>query len=116
MAEFRGYWCERDKKTWEDTNWAERNYEELPIEEDTFEGYGYFYDMNGVSKKLMTFIKYIRPNPIYPPYYGPLYTAELKEYLKKYDFCYPMYDGHDENHVQIHDRFESNELNDMLSR
>lgn len=113
--EFKGYWSTRDKEIWENTNWKERNYEELPIEDDTFESLGYFYSENGTQIKKLTFIKYIRPNPIYPPYYGPLYNSELKEFMKEGNYCYPMYDGNLENNYQVHDRFETNEVSDILS-
>lgn len=112
--EYRGYWSERDKQLYESTNWAERNYEELPVEDDTIEGTGYFYSKNGNTTKKLTFVKYIRPNPIYPPYYGPIETAEVLELKKGY--VGPMYDGHDEGQYQIHDRFEDQYTYDTLSR
>lgn len=114
--EFGGYWSERDKEIWQKTNWNERNYTEFPVEDDTFESTGYFYSLDGTITKKLTFVKYIRPNPIYPPYYGPVFTAELKEFMKNGKYCYPMYDGNDEGNYQIHDRFEDNELLDLLSR
>ncbi len=114
--EFEGYWTDREKSLWNQTDWAKRNYEEFPVEDDTIEGFGYFYSIDGMVKKPLTFIKYIRPNPIFPPYYGPVYNSELLEFMKDGGYCYPMYDGRTYGHYDIHDRFESSELSDMLSR
>ena len=114
--EFKGYWSDRDKDIWQKTDWRSRDYNELPVEEETFEGIGYFYGVNGNETRKMTFIKYIRPNPIYPPYYGPVYTSDLLEFMKKGHYCYPMYDGNDEGHYEIHDRFEDSNTADILSR
>ena len=113
--EFKGYWSDREKKIWEETNWKERDYKELPIEEDTFEADAYFYGIGTSETKKITFVKYIRPNPIYPPYYGPVYTSELLEFMKNGSYCYPCYDGRDEGHYSIHDRFDTGELADKLS-
>ena len=113
--EFKGYWSDKEKQIWQNTNWQERNYEELPIEDDTFEGTGYFYSMTGKLTKKITFVKYIRSNPIYSPYYAPIYTAELKEYMKAGSYCYPCYDGRTEGQYDIHDRFDTSELADHLS-
>ena len=114
--EFEGYWSERDKELWEKTDWKARDYKELPVEEDTFLGSGYFYSNSGIKARTMEFIKYIRPNPIFPPYYGPIYTSEVLEYMKNGGYVYPMYDGRQEGNYDIHDRFETQELYDILSR
>lgn len=114
--EFKGYWSDRDKSIWEGINWAERDYKDFPVEEDTFEGTGTFYSVNGTESKKITFVKYLRANPIYPPYYGPIYTADLLDFMKKGHYCYPMYDGNTEGHYDIHDRFEDSNTADILSR
>lgn len=115
--EFKGYWSPEDKELWLNTNWSERNYEELPVEGDEISEYGYFYSSKkGCILKPVTFIKYIRSNPIYPPYYGPKYTSELLEYMKEGNYCYPCYDGRQFGNYDKHDRFDDEELADMLSR
>lgn len=116
--EFSGYWSEHDKELWQSIDWKARNYEEYPVEDsqDPINGIGYFYTMKGTLQKPVRFIKYLRPNPIYPPYYGPIYDSELLEFMKQGGFCYPCYDGRKEGPYDIHDRFESSDLADMLSR
>ena len=114
--EFKGYWSDHDRELWENTNWKERNYEELPVEQDTFTSIGYFYSMNGKTTRPVTFVKYIRANPIYPPYYGPIYTTDLLDFMHEGHYCYPCFDGRTEGNYDIHDRFEDNELADILSR
>ena len=114
--EFKGYWSEKEKEIWEKTNWQERDYKELPVEEDTFLGSGYFYSNEGVKQVTMEFVKYIRPNPIYPPYYGPIYNNEIIEYIQEGGYIKtPMYDGRQEGNYDIHDRFETQELYNRLS-
>ena len=94
--EFEGYWSDKEKDLWQKTDWKARNYEELPVEDDTFEAEGYFYGMNFKKTMKITFVKYIRPNPIFPPYYGPVYTTELLEFMKNGSYCYPCFDGRTE--------------------
>lgn len=113
--EFQGYWSDRDKKIWEETDWRARDYKELPVEDDAFLGSGYFYSSHGVKERTMEFVKYIRPNNIFPPYYGPIYTSELLEYMKEGGYLSAMYDGNHEGNYDIHDRFETQELYDRLS-
>jgi hypothetical protein len=115
-VEFKGYWSDIEKKLWRETDWTARDYEELPVESDTFEADAYFYGVGSKETKKITFIKYIRPNPIFPPYYGPVYTTELLEFMKNGSYCYPSYDGRTEGQYDIHDRFDTSELADMLSR
>ena len=113
--EFKGYWSEKDKEIWQKTDWKSRDYKELPIEEDSFESIGYFYSTKGIETKKLIFIKYIRPNPIYSPYYGPKFTAELLEFMKDGNYCYPMYNGNTEGNYYIHDRFEDVDTYNKLS-
>lgn len=115
--EFGGYWSDRDKEIYELTNWKARDFKELLIENDTFTANAYFY---GIGQKpiikQITFVKYIRANSIFPPYYGPKYDSELLEFMKNGSYCYPCYDGRTEGNYHIHDRFETSELADKLSR
>lgn len=114
--EFKDHWSNIERKIWKETDWKTRNYVELPIEDDTFEADAYFYGIDTKETKRITFVKYIRSNPIFPPYYGPIYTAELLEFMKNGSYCYPSYDGRTEGQYDIHDRFDTDELTDMLSR
>lgn len=107
--EYKGYWSDKDKEIWVSTDWKARDYNDLPIEEDTFEDVGHFYGPSGEQEKRITFIKYIRANPIYPPFYGPVYTSELLEFMKQGGYCYPMYDGKTVGSYDVHDRFDSDE-------
>lgn len=106
-VEFNGYWSEKDKEIWTNTDWDARDYNYLAVEEDTFEGLGYFYGIDGQHKTNITFVKYINPNPIYPPFYGPVYTSDLLEYMKQGSYCYPMYNGTYHGPYKVHDRFEA---------
>lgn len=114
--EFKGYWTEYDKELWKNVNWEERNFEDYPIEGDTFRSNIYIYGLGDVVTKEVEFQKYLRANPIYPPYYRPAYTSEMIDFMADNELCYPMYDGRMEGGYKIHDRFETFELNDRLSR
>ena len=118
QIEFNGYWSDKDKEIWENTDWKARDYKDLPVDDiaDPINGLGHFYTTNGSLTKPIIFIKYIRANPIFPPYYGPLYDSELIEFMYNNNFCYPCYDGRKEGPYNIHDRFESSDVADALSR
>ena len=63
---------------------------------------------NDPETKEVTMCKYFRANPIYPPYYAAV--------EKPFDNCVgPMYDGHKAGKVDIHDRYETQEVYDLLS-
>lgn len=112
---FRDYWSEEDKQLYRNTDWQARDYEELPVENDTITGKIYFYGVGSEKTMSATFMKMIRSNPIYPPYYKPIKTSGLTKIITEGDYVGPMYDGHNEGHYQIHDRYETQELYDMLS-
>lgn len=114
--EFEGYWSERDKEIWNRTDWKARNYEDVPVEDDVIDGTAYIYGLDKEVKINLKFQKYIRSNPIYSPYYGPVYTPEFRKYKNENHLCSPCYDGRKEGPYQIHDRFESSQLADALSR
>lgn len=119
-VEFKGLWSEREKQLWKETNWEERDYEDLPIEDDTFLGTGYFYSNKGVNQAQVEFVKYIVANPIYPPYYGPIYSSSLLTIMEEgFDgesYLRAMFDGHTHNDCKVHDRFETQEVYDALSK
>ena len=114
---FEGYWSDKDKETWKNVDWLNRNYEDFPVEdEDPIVLDGYFYTLDGHITKPIKFVKYLRANPVFSPYYGPVYDTELRKFMDLGRFCYPMYDGRKEGAYNIHDRFETDELSDILSR
>lgn len=102
-------WDEKDVELHKSIDWAERNYKDYPVEEDTFTSRAFHYPANDEGDmKEVKFIKYLRANPIFPPYYAP---AE-----KPFDNAAgPMFDGRTHGNYDIHDRYETWELYDRLS-
>lgn len=89
------------------------------VDSDKFEGDLILYGLDSRTVKIpCTFVKHIRPNPIYPPYYAPEDAdAVLNKYRKMgYKIVGPMYDGRSRYSYDIHDRYETEELYDALSR
>lgn len=113
--EFKGTWSEEEKKLWESIDWEARDYEEYPVESDTIQGRVRFVgtDYGWVPAK---FVKYIRPNPIYDPYYAPVEEGKVKQILDQGGIVGPMYDGDSKNGYQIHNRYETAEVYEMLSK
>lgn len=109
-----GYWSQADKELWCSINWQERNYEDYPIEKDTINGKAYFYSNGRCDEKPVTFIRVLRSNPIYPPYYKPIMTRELREFITG-TYVGPMYDGRVEGNYAVHDRYETQEIYNALS-
>lgn len=107
-AEYDG-WKPEDVQIHKDTDWGKRNYEELVVPEDNFEGEAVLYTLDGKYVEPVKFVKHIRPNPIYPPYYAP---EENPFEVSHVGF---MYDGTSHNGYDVHDRAESQEVYDMLS-
>ena len=106
-VEFGGYWSEKDKQIWLTTDWKARRYDSLFLEDETIESEAYFYGMEGFFTHKITFVKVIGANPIYPP-------SELLSMIKGY--VPPCYDGRDYNNYKLMDRYETQELHDILSR
>ena len=109
-----------DKDLWESIDWKARNYEEYEVPEDNFYR---LVDIHGVGDdviyQLAKFVKVIRPNPIYPPYYRPSEddNPELDRLIHQYKLIGPMHDkGRAFNGYSIHARYETQELYDQLSR
>lgn len=103
-------WDEADIELHKSIDWKARNYEEYPVEGTEFIHDVDFYDDNGHKKiKDVEFVKYLRANGIYPPYYGP----KDKDAIPGVG---TMYDGHKHSDgYDIHDRTESQSVYDMLS-
>ena len=97
-----------DLELWKSIDWKARNYEDYPVLDDNFVGKIYLYG-NGNKTENVEFCKYIRSNPIYPPVYYPV-DRRIRGYVG------PMYDGHKYNGYDIHDRYETQSVYDMLSR
>lgn len=114
---FEGYWSDKDKETWKNVDWKNRDYKDFPVEDgDPIVLDGYFYTLDGHFTKPIKFVKYLRANPIFSPYYGPVYDTELLSIMENGHFCYPSFDGRKEGPYNIHDRFDDSELADRLSR
>lgn len=104
-------WTEEDIELHKSIDWPSRNYFDYPVESDSFEGQAILYstEFDGGKKYVpATFIKYIRSNPLFPPYYAP-------KDMDKTGFVGPMYDGNNHGSYQIHDRYETEEIYRALS-
>ena len=103
-------WEPEDIELHKNTDWAGRNYMELPVPEDNFEHEVVAYGLpGGTQRKKVKFIKYIRPNEIFPPYYAPEVDA--------FDGTVGvMYDGAGKRgKYDIHNRYETQDVYDALS-
>ena len=116
--EFGEGWNPEDKEIWESIDWKARNYEEYPVDGDMIFRDVYLYTFDGTFSIRTHFQKFIRPNPIYPPYYRPVRDDALRKllYPDYQDMVGPMYDGHDYNGTMVMDRYETQEMYDALSR
>ena len=102
-------WTAEDIAKHKEINWKERDYRDYPIPEDSFTGEAIAHTDNGTRRARVKFIKYIRSNAIFPPYYAP----EKKPFT---GVVGPMYDGNKHGSYDIHDRYESQDIYDALSR
>ena len=101
-------WTEEDIELHKSIDWKGRNFERYEVAEDEFKGKVYCYGANENDDKEYTFHKFLRPNPIYPPYYKAVDFDDS-------GFVGPMYDGRKHGTYGIHDRYETQEVNDRLS-
>ena len=102
-------WTQEDIELHKNTNWGARDYRELPVESDSFNYNVKLYSMDGSKEDNARFIKYIRPNPIFPPYYAPAPEYSYSGYLG------PMFDGETHGAYDIHNRYETQDLYNLLS-
>lgn len=102
-------WEEEDIKFWNHIDWQKNGYSDFARTDDTITAKVTKYSMhNDPETKEVTMCKYFRANPIYPSYYAAV--------EKPFDNCVgPMYDGHKAGKVDIHDRYETQEVYDLLS-
>lgn len=102
-------WTKEDIELYKSTDWKARNYKDLDAG-DEFKSSVFIYDVTG-SKEIegVVFHKFIRANSIFPPYYRPTENPVAENIVG------PMFDGNKHGKYDIHDRYESTELNNILS-
>lgn len=110
-------WTEEDIELHKSIDWAARNFEDYPVDNDSYMGNVYLYtvDGRGITKNV-EMVKYLRSNPIYPPYYAPRNKRPFEEGFYCKSYVGPSYDGVTHKGYQVYDRFEDYELYDYLSR
>jgi len=103
-------WDPADVELHKNTDWANRNYKELEIPEDSFEGEVtlHSYGKDPETKKV-TFTKRIRPNAAFTPYYAATGDKPFEQGLG------PMYNGNKHGSYGIHDRYEDQQTYNMMS-
>lgn len=110
MRDYKDYdgWREEDIALHKATDWEARHYEELPTE-DTINAFIVIHRWGQKSEvREAKMRKFIRPNPIYPPYY------RMEEPVD--GVVGPMFDGiRAEDGYDIHDRYEDQRTYDLLS-
>ena len=119
---FKGTWSEEDIELWKSIDWKARNYEEYPVE-DEFDSFitgnvtVYGIENHGILIPC-TFQKVLRANPIYPPYYRvlPEDLDAIRDDYPDYALVGPMYDGNKHDGYKVHDRLETQEVYDVLTR
>lgn len=102
-------WTKEDIAKHKEIDWESRNYNDLDVG-DEFKGNVYIYraDREPEIKKDVTFHKFLRSNPIFPPYYRPV-DLDVKGVVGS------MYDGRKHKTYNVHDRYEDQATYDMLS-
>ena len=102
-------WEQEDIELHQSIDWQGRNYMEYEVPEDSFISTAVCYRSDAEPEyKQVEFHKFLRANPIYPPYYKP---AE-KPFM---GVVGPMFDGRSKGKYGIHDRYEDQRTYDMLS-
>ena len=102
-------WDQKDIDLYNSIDWKDRNYDEYEVADDEITSEVTAYGYDGPETKIVKMHKFIRPNAIYPPYY--------KAVEEPFDNVVgPMYDGNRHGKYDIHDRYETQELYDLLSR
>lgn len=102
-------WEPEDIELHKSIDWAARNYEEYPVVDDTIVARATAYGLpGGTQQKNVTFVKHLRPNEIYPPYYKA-------EEIPFEGVLSGMYDGDKHGKYMIMNRFETQDVYDSLS-
>ena len=101
-------WTEEDIELHKSIDWKARNWKEFDTTEE-FRGPIFIYTEEETKEvPNQVFHKFLRSNPIYSPYYRPIYNPGMS-------VVGPMFDGRTHNGYDVHDRYESQAVYDMLS-
>lgn len=104
-------WTEEDIELHKSIDWKARNFEDYEIKNDQIITKAYCYRMNkDTETKPVKMSRYLRANGIFSPYYG-LASGEKEPFD---DVVGPMYDGRKKNGYDIMDRYESQEVYDLM--
>ena len=102
-------WEEDDIELHKSIDWKARNYTDYPVPEDSITATATAYGLPGGTKqKDVKFIKYLRANELFPPYYGV-------EEIPFEGVLSGMYDGDKNGKYMIMNRFETQDVYDALS-
>lgn len=114
---FSDGWSEEDIELWKSIDWKARNYEVYPVDDDTYLGTVSIYGIYDFPvRRAARFIKMLRANPIYPPYYSPDPQSEsdiLNEFSEEYQIVGPMVDGKKYHGYGVANRYETQEVYDL---
>ena len=113
---FEGNWSDEEKQLWESIDWKARNYKEYIVEDDVIDGRVRCVGLDLGRWIPAKFAKHIYANRTFPPCYEPIEEGELGKILAENRLLGPMYDGDDYHGYHIHNRYETPEVYDMLSR
>lgn len=118
-------WKPEDIELHQSIDWKSRNYEEYPVDGEIIHAPCYVYGLAETTIRVPNceFQLMIRPNPIFPPYYAPVDPEQvMREACRRVDIDYrdaqivgPFGDGTKHGKYGVHDRFETQELYDVLS-
>ena len=101
-------WTDEDIELHKSIDWKGRNFKEYEVADDAFTGKVHVYGRDKEDDNDYIFHKFLRPNPIYPPYYKAVN-------FDKSGLLGPMYDGNHHGTYKVHDRYETQAVYDMLS-
>ena len=104
-------WEQEDIDLYNKIDWTKTKHGEYDTG-DSFIGTAVLYGADEPIEKEVEFHKFIRSNPIYPPYYRPV---DDKPFDVNASYVGAMADGRKHGKYDVHDRFETQELYDMLS-
>ena len=119
---FEGTWSPEEIELWKSIDWDEwwrsgnRGYD-YPITDDTITGTICAYGVGDRPVyKQAKFVKYLRSNPRYDPYYALAPDdTQVQKFIKDNHLLGPMYDGQTHDGYHIHNRYETQAVYDMLS-
>lgn len=110
-------WSDEDVELHKSIDWKARNYEDYDTGESITKTI-YLYGVPGYGDitKEVEMHKFLRANPIYSPYYRPIEDKPFDDMDETEGISYvgPMYDGNKEGIYDIHDRYETQKLYDLM--